>query len=452
MRILILGAFQAELDSMTKKFSDLKKTIIAKRRCLITKKDNIEIAFSLSGLGTTAAACTTTALCEGFDPDLIILCGVAGGLEKDQKVGDLILAKGILDADLHASQKLLRGTPYESCLTDPHTQEPTTSEYKVHSLILDIGSSVQIDRLKMGTIVTSNVFPAPKELFAEIIKLGCSAIEMESVGVFKAAEYYDIPVMTIRAISNLLNVSGDDLGTELDALAICSERISLFLNELLSNIQELEPLAILKQKNKISELVMKYDLTQHPEGGWYRQTFKSKDLVTSTEDSLLRYNREPRAAGTSIIYLLAQGDFSAWHTVKSDETWNFHAGDPLSLRVIDPDSGELKEILLSLTSTLQFTVKAGHIFSAESNGRFSLTGCVVTPGFDFKDFRLISRTEFIDKYPKYDNLARLARDKPVVDIKDTMEMSQFSFRFFNLPSKSIDEKESNTSAPSTQFF
>lgn len=162
MRILILGAFQAELNSILKKFSDLKEKVIAKRLCFIAKKDNIEIAFSLSGLGTTAAACTTTALCEGFEPDLIILCGVAGGLEKDQRVGDLVLAKEVIDVDLHASQKLLKGTPYESCLTDPHTLEPTTSEYKVHPLVLEIGSSVQMPRLKIGTVVTSNVFPAPK--------------------------------------------------------------------------------------------------------------------------------------------------------------------------------------------------------------------------------------------------------------------------------------------------
>jgi uncharacterized protein len=445
MRILILGAFQAELNSITRNFPDLQETIIAKRRCRITKKDNIEIAFSLSGLGTTAAACTTTALCEAYEPDFIILCGVAGGLEKDQKVGDLVLAKEILDADLHASQKLLRGTPYEPCLIDPHTLDPTTSEYKVHPLILDIGTSVPVDGLKIGTVVTSNVFPAPKELFAEIIKLGCSAIEMESVGVFKAAEYYGIPVMTIRAISNLLNVSGDDLGTELDVIAICSERIAIFLNGLLSNIHLLEPIALLNQQQKVSELVLKYDLQQHPEGGWYRQTFKSMDFVTARGDALERYNGEARAASTSIIYLLAQNDFSAWHTVQSDETWNFHAGDPLLLRVIDPETGELKEVFLSYEGLLQFTVKAGHIFSAESTGRFSLTGCMVTPGFDFKDFRLISQAEFIEKYPEYNNLAHLARDNPTVNVEDTMEVSQSGSNFFSKPSIGADKKGTNTS-------
>ena len=66
----------------------------------------------------------------------------------------------------------------------------------------------------------------------------------------------------------------------------------------------------------------------------------------------MRYNRESRVAGTSIIYLLSRGDFSAWHTVQSDETWNFHAGDPLLLRIIDPHSGKLKEVTLSNTGTL----------------------------------------------------------------------------------------------------
>lgn len=144
---------------------------------------------------------------------------------------------------------------------------------------------------------------------------------MESVGVFKAAKYHEIPVMTLRAITNLLNASGDDLGTEVDAIDICSERIALFLNQLLSNTQLLEPIARLNQQKRISEIIMKFDLRQHPEGGWYRQTYKSKELVIATGDASLRYNKEPRAAGTSIIYLLPKGECSAWHAVQSDETW-----------------------------------------------------------------------------------------------------------------------------------
>ena len=430
MRILILGAFKDELKIITQKFPDSQEIFIAKRRCLITKKDNMEIVFCLSGMGTIAAACTTTALCEVYEPDLIIFCGVAGGLGENQRIGDLVLGKNIIDVDLQASQKLLKGTPYESCLIDPHTLEPAKSEYKIQSEIFALISSLQVDRLKISTIATSNIFPVPKELLDEIIKSGCSVIEMESSGVFKAAEYYHIPVMTVRAISNLINDNGDDLGTDFDVLEICSERIALFLKELFCNIQLLKSHVNENQQRKISKLVAQHGLIKHPEGGWYRQTFKSTDLIIPAEECLDRYNKETRSAGTSIIYLLDQGNFSAWHTVQSDETWSFHSGDPILLRVIDPDYGDLREILLS-QDILQFTVKAGHVFSAETLGRFSLTGCTVTPGFDFKDFKLISRFEFIEKYPRHSILARLIRDNPIVNINDT-EVAKLNLKFFNI--------------------
>ena len=432
MRILILGAFQSELESITQKLSPLKETIIAKRRCLLSHKGNIEIAFSLSGLGTTAAACTTTALCEAYEPELIIMCGVAGGLEKDHKVGDLVLSNEIIDIDLKASYTLLQGTPYEPCLTDPHSMQQNTYNYTVHSSILNIASTVDIDRLKVGKIVTSNMFPSPKEQFDEIIKLGCSAIEMESVGVFKAASYYGTPVITVRAISNLLNNVGDDLGTEFDALALCSDRIAQFLSTLLSNTSNLELLGNERQQNRIAELVKKYDLSMHPEGGWYRRTFESVDSVTIADAS--RYGGETRAAGTSIIYLLSKDDYSAWHTVNSDETWSFHAGDSLLLREINPKTGILKEVLLN-KDNLQYTVRAGFVFSAEPIGRYSILGCMVTPGFDFKDFRLISRNEFIENYPMHESLKHLSRDRPVVEITDKLNVSQSTASFFDATKK-----------------
>ena len=210
MKILILAAFETELRSFTQKFSNLKDVTIAKRRCRVTRLGNDEITFSLSGIGTISAASTTTALCATLDPDFIILCGVAGGLEIDQKIGDLVLASKIIDCELYGLADFLSGTPYESCLTDPHTLQLIKNEYNISPLLSEIGSSFPIERLKTGLIATSNIFPAPKSLFGEIKKIGCVAIEMESAGVFKAAEYYDIPVMTIRAISNLLDTSGID--------------------------------------------------------------------------------------------------------------------------------------------------------------------------------------------------------------------------------------------------
>jgi len=434
MRILILGAFQSELDDIIQLFPDLKEITIFKRRCLVSKLNDNDIAISLTGIGTTSAACTTTALCEGFNPDLILMCGMAGGLKANQQIGDLVLAKTIIDADLYPLQTILTGSPYEQCLTDPHTMKSILSEYEIHPLLVKIGLSLPVERLKSGAIITSNVFPAPKNLFSENQELVYSAVEMEGAGVLKASGHYDIPTLIIRAISNLIDTSGADLGTASNAIKICSARLAVFLNNFLEHTSELKEIPTQNQQKRIVDVIEKYNLVQHPEGGWYKRTFVSEDLVKAEGHALTRYDGQSRLAGTSIIYMLSREDFSAWHTVQSDETWNFHAGDPLLLRVVDRISGELNEVLLGVTEgRLQFTVKAGHIFSAETLGEFSLTGCMVTPGFDFKDFNLITPIEFQTNYPQHANLLYLAREKTVVDKNVAeQEINRTNNRFFEL--------------------
>lgn len=237
MHIIILAAFQDELTNIIPLFSDLQETKISKCRCWTTRWKDHEIVISLTGIGTNAAAITTTLLCEALHPDLIVFCGVAGGLRSEQQVGDLVLANKIIDADLHQLPAILAGSPYQHALMDPHTLVPIATEYAMHPSLSDILSSFSFDRLKTGIIVTSNTFPAPKSLFSEIKNLGCSAIEMESAGLYKAAAYHDAPVITLRAISNLLDDEGCDLGTEPNALELCAERLALCLLEMILGIR-----------------------------------------------------------------------------------------------------------------------------------------------------------------------------------------------------------------------
>lgn len=240
MRIVILSAFRDELTSITKNFLNLKETMISKCRCLVTQSMGHDIILSLAGIGTSASAITTTILCETLKPDLIIFCGVAGGLKPYQQIGDLVLASKIIDADLYHLPAILRDTPYKNALIDPHRLTPIATEYAIHHSILETISTFAFERLKTGIIVTSNTFPAPKNVFSEIKGLDCSAIEMESSGVFKAAEYYDIPVITIRAISNLLDDAGNDLGTRPDALEVCADRLAICLTAILNHSLSLE--------------------------------------------------------------------------------------------------------------------------------------------------------------------------------------------------------------------
>ena len=407
MKIVILGAFQDELTQIYNGFSDLHEIMISKARCLAGKWNGHDIYIGLSGIGTNAAAITTTMLCEKIQPDIIIFCGVAGGLKSDQKVGDLIVANQVVDADLLLLPDLIKNSPYKHALNDPHVLQPITTYYPVHSSLLNLMNALSFERLTQGIVVTSNAFPAPKNLFEEIKSLKCSAIEMESAGIYKAAAYFNVPVLTLRAISNLLDESGHDLGSTHDALKVCSQRLADCLMHVLSSKHHLESIALVHEKNEIQDMIKKHNLAPHPEGGWYRRVYQSNDSVIATAPAIHRYLGEARLAGSAIIYLLPQNEFSAWHSVQSDETWCFHSGATLLLRIIDLE-GHLHEVSMGHEAGyLQYTVRAGEVFCAESLGAYSLVSCVVTPGFDFKDFHLLTSAMFLSQYPQYHALARL---------------------------------------------
>jgi predicted cupin superfamily sugar epimerase len=134
-------------------------------------------------------------------------------------------------------------------------------------------------------------------------------------------------------------------------------------------------------------LAEQYDLQPHPEGGWYRETFRSP--VTFQPDGY----PGPRVAATAIYFLLNPGEESAWHVVRSDELWFWHAGGPLTLRF----GGSGEQPGAETTATLgtgpgeqpQVLVPAGIWQAAAPLGDVPvLVSCVVAPGFDFADFRL----------------------------------------------------------------
>lgn len=133
-------------------------------------------------------------------------------------------------------------------------------------------------------------------------------------------------------------------------------------------------------------LVAELGLQPHPEGGYYRETFRAGRRVSVDGDM--------RAAATSIYYLLAEGACSAWHRIDADEVWYFHAGGPLEIHVLTADGDlvthRLGNPVTHVGATCQAVVPAGCWFSAElaQAGDYALVGCAVAPGFEFGGFEL----------------------------------------------------------------
>ncbi|WP_072691239.1 cupin domain-containing protein [Rhodococcus marinonascens] len=144
---------------------------------------------------------------------------------------------------------------------------------------------------------------------------------------------------------------------------------------------------------EIPEWARPLDLLPHPEGGWYRETWRSD--LTIPAANLPEYPG-PRSAGTAILFLLMPGQQSAWHTVRSAEIWLYHRGSPLVLELGGEGSKPVSPTAQILGTDVaageqpQLVVPPGHWQRATPEGdEPTLVSCVVAPGFDFADFRLI---------------------------------------------------------------
>jgi predicted cupin superfamily sugar epimerase len=151
------------------------------------------------------------------------------------------------------------------------------------------------------------------------------------------------------------------------------------------------------------------NLTRHPEGGYYKEIYRSNEIIH--KKCLPERYTGFRNYSTSIYFLLESQEFSAFHRIKSDETWHFYAGTSLIILTINR-GGFITEIRLGnepeRNEIFQVTIPKGTWFMAKVNGpeSYSLAGCSVAPGFDFDDFELGRKDELIRRFPQHEELLR----------------------------------------------
>jgi len=139
-------------------------------------------------------------------------------------------------------------------------------------------------------------------------------------------------------------------------------------------------------------LIETLGLRAHPEGGYYRETFRSGQRVETP--------RGPRSALTTILFLLTEDSFSAFHRIASDEVWNFYDGDPIAIEILNR-GGAHERRSLGPGGPWQTVVPAGAAFASHvpRPGGYALVGCDVAPGFEFADFELCDRSELMASHP-----------------------------------------------------
>ncbi len=159
--------------------------------------------------------------------------------------------------------------------------------------------------------------------------------------------------------------------------------------------------------NKLQRIIDKLGLEPHPEGGYFKETYRSEGEIKA--DSLGAEFGSSRNYSTCIYFLLTSDNFSAFHRIKQDEIWHFYDGSSIRLHIISAMGQHTSHIIgkeVLSGEHPQLVVKAGDWFAAEviNENDFSLVGCTVSPGFSFEDFELPSRKELISKFPEHESL------------------------------------------------
>jgi predicted cupin superfamily sugar epimerase len=143
---------------------------------------------------------------------------------------------------------------------------------------------------------------------------------------------------------------------------------------------------------QLQQLINELELQAHPEGGYYKETYRSAQTLDGQDRHLL----------TSIYFLLTAENVSRFHRIKSDELWYFHAGSPLIVHTLSERGHEQHHLGLDLSKGQQpflwipkDTIFGSSILDAEG---YALVSCAVAPGFDFRDFELFTAEQLLLKF------------------------------------------------------
>lgn len=155
--------------------------------------------------------------------------------------------------------------------------------------------------------------------------------------------------------------------------------------------------------DEVRRLLQQLDLRPHPEGGYFRETYRSTCKV-QTPHAI-------RDALTTIYYVLWHESFSAFHRIAADEIWHHYRGAPVAIQMIAPD-GSHRQTIIGEAHCWQAAIPSGYWFAAHvcEPDSYALVGCDVAPGFEFTDLEIASRTRLISEFPQHRSLIeRLTR-------------------------------------------
>lgn len=160
-----------------------------------------------------------------------------------------------------------------------------------------------------------------------------------------------------------------------------------------------------KELNTADILIEKLNMSSHAEGGYFRRYYQSNQYITKEDNT-------KRRAGSAIYYLLKKGQFSAWHSILSDEIWHYYKGGLLEIYEIKKNGSlichKLGDSLIYNDASYSAVIERGSIFAARLiDGEYILTGCSLHPEFSYDDFILYKKEEMLLKYPNHTSIINM---------------------------------------------
>ncbi len=165
-----------------------------------------------------------------------------------------------------------------------------------------------------------------------------------------------------------------------------------------------------------AEIVERFGLQPHPEGGFFREVYRS--TLTLRHPSVPPGQPAERPTGTLIYYLLVDGQFSAFHRIRwSDEIWHLYAGGPLELHTLEADGRHRVRVLTTALGdgepTALVPAACWQAARVAPGARWAFAGCSVAPGFDYADFEMPPADTLLASFPNHEDIIRALTRSPV---------------------------------------
>lgn len=335
-----------------------------KEERVLVQDTNCTFNYCITGVGKVAAALAVEKAIHEFHPDIILNIGTCGSVNFE--VGTVHLCKEFIDRDMEKLHAF--GVPY---------QENFSEELDHLGLLGDLSFD--------SVCNTGDTFLTSADGSGDVF-------DMESFAIARVCKKHKLPFMGIKCVTDIIGQNSVQHWE--DKLAEANDILQAFVNEFTFGVPDNY------QGSEVKSLITKYNLEEHPEGGWYKEMYRSNMLLKAS--GLPNDFGADRDALTSIYYLLTDNNYSAFHKIKSPEVWYFHQGIALLIHMID-DKGNYSCVELSNkeSGVLQYTVEPNVWFAASIKGEFgySLVSCAVAPGFDFRDFTLAKTEELANIAP-----------------------------------------------------